>query len=76
MKKNRERLYNQQDFFSKYKYNNLNSQKRRKTKAKNLMKEIIVENFQNLERELDTQAHKPNRQPYYLKTKRTSPRHI
>lgn len=30
MKKSRESLYNQQDFFSEYKYNNLNSQKRRK----------------------------------------------
>lgn len=40
------------------------------------MKEIIVENFQNLGRELDTQAHKPNRQPYYFKRKRTSSRHI
>ena len=40
-----------------------------------MLKEIITEDFTNLERELDIQIHKTKRPPYYLKAIRSSPRH-
>ena len=43
--------------------------------AEGVLKEIIAEDFPDLERELDTWVHKSNRPPYYLKAIRSSPRH-
>lgn len=41
-----------------------------------LFKEIVVENFPNLDKELDIQLHKANRLPYYFNLKLSAPRHI
>lgn len=44
--------------------------------AESLFKEIIVENFSNLEKELDKEVHETNRTSYYLNAERPFPRHI
>ena len=41
-----------------------------------MFKEIIVEDFLNLEKELDLQIHEANRTPNYINAKRPSPRHM
>ena len=44
--------------------------------SRDCVKEIIAENFPNLEKELDIHIHKANSTSTYLNTKRHSPRHI
>ena len=44
--------------------------------SESLFKEVIAENFPNLERDLDIQAHEASESPLYLNAKRPSPRHI
>ena len=49
---------------------------KRYPRKESLFKEIIAENFTNLEKKPDIQVHKPKRIPNYLNTKRPSPRNI
>ena len=48
----------------------------RKEGAECLFKEIIAENFPNLEKEQDIQMHEDNRMHNYLNAKRPSARHL
>ena len=42
----------------------------------NLFREVILENFPNIEREVDTQVQETYRTPYRQDQRRGSPRHI
>lgn len=48
---------------------------RKREEAENLFKEIIGENFENLEKDLDIQVHEANRSPYDHYAKRPSLRY-
>ena len=43
---------------------------------RNFFKEIIVENFSNMEKEIVNQVHKAQRVPYWINLRRNTPRHI
>ena len=44
--------------------------------AQSLFKEIIAEDFANLEKELELHVKEANKTPNYINVKRSSPRHI
>ena len=46
----------------------------REKESESLLKEITVENFPNLEKELGIQIHVAKRMPNYLNAKKTSPK--
>ena len=46
----------------------------REKESESLLKEIIIENFPNLEKELGTQIHVAKRIPNYLNAKKTFPK--
>ena len=52
------------------------SGKEREKGVESLIKETIAENFPNLKKELDIQAHEAKRTPNHLHAKRSSPRHV
>ena len=52
------------------------SEEKQKKGYEKIFKEIIVENFPNMEKEIVNQVQEPQRVPYRINPRRKTPRHI